>query len=528
VYALKPEGDPGAPSPDNSIFLWRFSPGVMLTELLPVVGEGVNSGPVIARTRCGGPEETLAVGVSAAVGFAYLLKPDGTSCYGQSGGKDNALHTEFAAGAGKYDTPALAAVGHGAFAQLDPAGGPVFVTPVAGIVRALDAALNEYQGGQDMIGAWNTETGQFRPGWPSPVNDLQFLTGPATADVDGNPGEEVLGGSASLDLNAISGAGAPISGWPKFTGDWMVADAAIGSFGVDETAADANQSVIAATRAGTVFAYDTGAPACSDASWPRFHHDNANSGVFERDAVSPGTPYDLALTANEIGFKAPGDDLLCGTVESYEVATSPTPIAPDFSGATKLDGPAPAEPGSVQKLPLSPGFARYVAIRAVDDQGNVGRPLVIDRLAGSGGPGGPGAPGGPGGEPEQPPGPGPGVGCAGERDRPLITRLARPRVRRTFLRVRGRARDRGCAGVRRVRVAVSKKRGNRCRFITRRGRYLRARSCKRPHRLRARGTLRFALRLNVRLRRGYHVVSVRAVDSMRNRSKRRRATFRVR
>jgi hypothetical protein len=528
VYALKTGGDPGAPSPDNSIFLWVFKPGVMLTELLPLVGEGVNSGPVIARTRCGGPEETPAVGVSAAVGFAYLLKPDGTSCYGQTGGKDNALHTEFAVGAGKYDTPALAAVGHGAFAQLDPAGGPSFVTPVAGIVRALDAALNEYQGGQDLLAAWNTETGQFRPGWPTPVNDLQFLTGPASAEVDGNPGQEVLGGSASLDLNAVSAAGTPIPGWPKFTADWMVADPAIGSFGVDETADDATQTVVAATRAGTVFAYDTGAPACSDASWPRFHHDNANSGVFERDAVSPGKPYDPAVTSSEIAFKAPGDDLLCGTVEAYEVATSGSPIAPDLSGATKLDGPLPAEPGSVQELSLSPGFGRYVAIRAVDEQGNVGRALVIDRLAGAGGgPGGPGNPGGPGGEPEPPAG-GPGAGCAGERERPLVTRLRRPRARPTFVRVRGRARDRGCAGVKRVLVAVAKKRHRRCRFITRRGTYLRARSCKRPHRLRAFGATRFSLRVNIRLRRGHHVVSVRAVDAMRNRSKRRRATFRVR
>jgi hypothetical protein len=34
--------------------------------------------------------------------------------------------------------------------------------------------------------------------------------------------------------------------------------------------------------------------------------------------------------------------------------------------------------------------------------------------------------------------------------------------------------------------------------------------------------------VNVRLRRGYHVVSVRAVDNMGNRSKRRWAAFRVR
>ena len=42
------------------------------------------------------------------------------------------------------------------------------------------------------------------------------------------------------------------------------------------------------TRAGTVLAYDTDAPACSPGSWPRFHHDNANSGDYSRDAALPG------------------------------------------------------------------------------------------------------------------------------------------------------------------------------------------------------------------------------------------------
>ena len=44
------------------------------------------------------------------------------------------------------------------------------------------------------------------------MNDLQFITGPSVADIDGLPGEEIVGGSASLDLFAFNAAGAPASG----------------------------------------------------------------------------------------------------------------------------------------------------------------------------------------------------------------------------------------------------------------------------------------------------------------------------
>ena len=46
---------------------------------------------------------------------------------------------------------------------------------------------------------------------------------------------------------------------------------------------------------------------------------------------------------------------------------------------SRLPGtPSPATPGSTQTYSLPGGAKRYVAIRAVDDQGNVGRPLVVD------------------------------------------------------------------------------------------------------------------------------------------------------
>ena len=222
--------------------------------------------------------------------------------------------------------------------------------------------------------------GQLRPGFPQAVNDLQFLTGPSVADLDGVAGQEILEGTASMDLNAFTAAGSELPGWPKLTTDWTVANPAVGSLGTLDTAASAHKVVISETRSGYVNGYRTGAQACSPSAWPRFHHDNANSGDYERDATLPGTPFGALHTLITITFKAPGDDLLCGKAKSYEIVTSSRPISPSsFERAKSLPGaPGPRAAGSSQIYTIPPGAKRYVAIRAVDEAGNVGRPLVVD------------------------------------------------------------------------------------------------------------------------------------------------------
>ena len=184
---------------------WPKKVGLIFTELLPVVGEGITGSPVIGPVDCPIGGSGPKVGVIPGAGPGYLFNPDGSSCYGQSpdaqgGQQDNALQTDFAAGTGKFDTPAIPAVGHPAFGDLIAGRLGGVPAPAAGVIRALDLGVNEYQGGQDFVAAYDTATGQFRPGWPSPVNDLEFLTGPSVGDVDGLPGEEVVGGTASLDL----------------------------------------------------------------------------------------------------------------------------------------------------------------------------------------------------------------------------------------------------------------------------------------------------------------------------------------
>jgi hypothetical protein len=195
------------------------------------------------------------------------------------------------------------------------------------------------------------------------VNDLQFLTGPSVADIDGSPGEELLGGSASLDLNALNATGGAVSGWPKLTSDWTVANPVVGPFG-----SLPGKVVVGLTRSGYVLAYRTGAPACSPGSWPRYHHDDANSGDYSRDATAPGRPYGASLSGRTLAFTAPGDDLLCGRATRYKVVED---------GTTVTGVPAPADSGTRQTLTLPANVKRSVSIRALDDQGNAGPPLVV-------------------------------------------------------------------------------------------------------------------------------------------------------
>ena len=128
-----------------------------------------------------------------------------------------------------------------------------------------------------------------------------------------------------------------------------------------------------------MLAYDTDAPPCPLGTWPRFHHDNANSGDYRRDAVAPGKPINARLSGRTVSFTAPGDDLLCGTADRYELVTSNDPIdGGDFDSAQALAGtPAPEPAGTEQSFELPDGALGFVALRAVDEQGNPGRPVVF-------------------------------------------------------------------------------------------------------------------------------------------------------
>lgn len=433
----------------------------------------------------------MKIGVSPDAGPAYILNPDGSSCYGSVNGQDNTLAIDGASGNGqKIDQPAVPAVGSPAFGTLDGSAISMF-NPGAGLIRSLSIAVNgEHKGGQDFILGWNTATGQFDPGWPAVDNDLGFLTGEVVGDVTGHaPAQDVVGGTSSLDVQAFNSLGQPASSaWPKLSGDWLVATPVLGSFGTLDYRLGAGKDVVTITRSGTLSVYTTPARACSPSSWPNWHHDIANSGDYTRDAIPPGVPASLTLSHRVVSFTAPGGDGECGRATSYQVVTSPNPItAANFARARPLSGPpAPATAGTVQRLTLTARSKRYVAIRAVDEQGNLGLPAALDthgvRRHG------------------RPPATCAALGPTSS----LGVRLGR-RGRATLT---GHALDRSCgrAPIARVRISVAEVRRQRCQFVQANGRLTRPRRCNSPvflaatvRRDRAGRRASFALRLGLPL-----------------------------
>ncbi|HVL96361.1 MAG TPA: hypothetical protein VM266_10920 [Solirubrobacteraceae bacterium] len=107
--------------------------------------------------------------------------------------------------------------------------------------------------------------------------------------------------------------------------------------------------------------------------------------------------------------------------------------------------------------------------------------------------------------------------CA-DRSRPTAS-LERVRLTRRSVRLGGRAADRGCAGVSRVSVAIGRRVGRKCSFLSRTGRFTKARSCRKPVFLNAKGRRGWSYSRKAKLRRGRYVVLVRASDAAGNRGK---------
>jgi hypothetical protein len=97
--------------------------------------------------------------------------------------------------------------------------------------------------------------------------------------------------------------------------------------------------------------------------------------------------------------------------------------------------------------------------------------------------------------------------------------------------LRGRSRDRGCAGLRRVYLSIALVHGHKCRFLTQRGRLSHRRACGRPVLILAHGKRQWSVKVLGSLPRGRYRIVVRARDRKGNRESARVANvmgFRVR
>jgi hypothetical protein len=263
VYAISGTGEyfPGWPvdlfCPENYI--------------LPFVGEGLPVSPALGDFDQDGLVEPVT---HAMIGYETAFDLDGSellftykssSFYGANSNVDDSMILPF------VNSPSLG--------DLTGDGIPDVVSGGAGFGYLEGMDDDGHRVSNDpAIGAWDGRDGDFLEGFPQQIEDLQFFMNPAVADISGDGAMEVIAGSGGFMLHAWDEGGVEPAGWPKFTGQWILASPAVGD--ID---GDGLYEVVVGTRSGWLFAWNTPAAQGAPADWPMFGHDAQNT----RDVTTP-------------------------------------------------------------------------------------------------------------------------------------------------------------------------------------------------------------------------------------------------
>lgn len=308
---------------------------------------------------------------------------------------------------------------------------------------------------------------QFAVGWDRPATLTAGLgAGGATQDVSG---------FGALTLRAAlnrADARNPV-------GDGFTPQSATQDFDVTLVDADGHRATTAAARWGTALEPSIGSS---------YRHVVLN-GL--RIPMTAFTGVDLTrVRAVELGF---GGRTPSGSIQLADVA---------FQGAADPTTPTAVEPSI--PAPNGPTSPVGVVVASPAEAGTVSTPKA----------------------------------CA-DTTRPK-SRVGLVRVTRTGVRVSGAASDTGCrdaagkavagkdgGGVQRTIVSISKRAGEGCRFLTKRGKWGPAVYCDNPVVLFAKGTTKYALTLKAKLAAGRYTVTVATYDRAGNLTRAARRTVRV-
>ena len=249
---------------------WPVKPEALSADGIPLAGEGVPMSPSLADVDGDGRDE---VAVSAFTGKPELYRGDGTRM--SRVGEGNHFQSLGRGGSSPAGAPASLAVGANAAFGRTSRGGPLRLFGGLVDARLAPAQLSPASRVpfEHLLGGWDARSGDWLPAFPRTTEGWTILTGPAVADVDGDGHAEALAGSSGYQLHAVGESGREPAGWPKQTGGWLLAAPAVGD--VD---GDGRLEVVAVTREGWLFVWNTPAPKGSLREWPVFRHDRRNSG----------------------------------------------------------------------------------------------------------------------------------------------------------------------------------------------------------------------------------------------------------
>jgi len=264
LFAIKATGL----ASDGPAYVANFPVAVFAgyAEVLPVVGEGMPTSPVLADVDGDG---TLEIGANAIADPGVVWSSTGEPYVSLK-----ATREHFGGGHNSKEDALLQMMNNGAWGDIDLDGVPEFVNGAVGINFATgflnDGVRSEYD---HLVAAWDPLTGAFEFGFPQVIEDLQFFMNPSIADVSGDAFPEIVTASGGYLVHAWDHTGVEAPGFPKSTGGWVIASPVVAD--LDQ---DGYRDVVVATRDGYVFAWKTRGLAWGPVEWPTFHHDNRGTG----------------------------------------------------------------------------------------------------------------------------------------------------------------------------------------------------------------------------------------------------------
>ncbi len=258
---------------------WPLTEGGLVNQagLLPIVGEGHPGSLAFADLDGDG---TLEIASPVMLGQSSLYRADASEylhlAYVATNYGENNNVTE----------PSFATMSNQpAFGDMTGDGVPEFVTGGSGTYYLISLALWNLQDYQHVLAAWDGVSGDMLSGFPRQLEDLQFLSAPAIADLTGDGRAEAILGSGGYLVYAWDADGTVAPGWPKFTGNWILGSPAVGD--ID---GDGYLDVVVSTREGLVYAWKTAGAADQAVQWASIHHDAQNTGNYETPLPAQAGP----------------------------------------------------------------------------------------------------------------------------------------------------------------------------------------------------------------------------------------------
>ena len=263
LYVLR--GD-GTPLPG-----WPVTISGLHMDLLPYVGRGYAGSPSLGDLDGDGTPEVVGNAISSEL---YAWRADGTPYLTM----DRTIGG-YGSGTNVADVAVFPLISSSSLGDMDGDGTLDVVTPGTGYgyLEGMldDGHLHRFD---HALLANSGDDGELLDGFPQAMEDLQFFLNPVLADVNGDHELEALAGSGGFVLHAWDADGVEPEGWPKFTGQWLIASPAVGD--VD---GDGWLDVVVGTRNGWLYAWTTTSPAGADVAWASFGHDAANTSNHATD-----------------------------------------------------------------------------------------------------------------------------------------------------------------------------------------------------------------------------------------------------